>query len=266
MTSFDPKAYWATRAKAYRDTMQTEYNKSRLAMIDALIGPDGLKGSVVDFGCGDGIHATACAAQGGTIIAIDIDPSMVDTTREGLAPFASDHKVLEGGVDVLSKLLSASCDAMLALNVLAYLDDNQCDEFYRQASRIVKPGGKLILTHSNELFDLFTFNKYTVAFYSKHFGVEGIENLIVNWDKPERWVLPTRENPLAYRHKLHRYGFSEEVQEFSIPHSVPPLLETGFNPDDLATRKVGIAQGTPTEEQWKLNFTCSIFGSRSVRT
>jgi hypothetical protein len=62
MKFIDAKVYWGERAKAYRDTMQTDYHKSRLAMIDALIGPNGLNGSVVNFGCGDGIYSLACAS------------------------------------------------------------------------------------------------------------------------------------------------------------------------------------------------------------
>ena len=73
MNSFDAKVYWKSRAKAYRDTMQTDYHKSRMAMIDTLIGPNGLNGSMVDFGCGDGVYSVQCASKGGTVTAIDTD-------------------------------------------------------------------------------------------------------------------------------------------------------------------------------------------------
>ncbi len=149
--------------------------------------------------------------------------------------------------------------------MLAYLDDNRCSDFYRQAVRVLRTGGKLIVTHSNKLFDFFTFNKYTVAFYEKHVGVEGVKQLIVNWNKPDRAALPNRKNSLAYRYELAHYFFDEDAQEFSIPHSRPPLLDAGFNPDDLVERKVANVQDTLTHERWKLYFTCSIFGSRSVR-
>ncbi len=84
MNSFDAKVYWEGRAKAYRDTIQTDYYKSRLSMIDTLIGPNGLNGSVLDFGCGDGLYSVECARQGGTVTAFDIDPSMVSVTKEKL--------------------------------------------------------------------------------------------------------------------------------------------------------------------------------------
>ncbi len=120
----------------------------------------------------------------------------------------------------------------------------------------------LVVTHSNELFEMFTLNRYTVAFFEKYFNVSGLENLLVNWNKPNRFSFPMRENPLSYSYKMQRYGFLEEQQEFSIPHLVPPLLDIDFNPDDLASRKIASTEGFLLEERWKLFFICSIFGSR----
>jgi SAM-dependent methyltransferase len=233
-------------------------------MVDELIG-GGLAGNVVDFGCGDGLYLERCEASGGTSIGIDIDPEMVNATRQRVASYRGQHQVMEGGVDRLVEIESDSCDMLLALNVLAYLDDTQCNTFYHQAARILKRGGSLVVTHSNELFDMFTFNKYTAAFFKRNFNVTGLESLLVNWDKPDRLPLPTRENPLSYAFKLQRYGLLEEQQEFSIPHALPPLLDDKFDPDDLASRKVAVTQGIRPEDRWKLAFTCSIFGSRSVR-
>ena len=262
---FDPKKYWGARAESYRATMESEYHRSRLAMIDALLKPNDFKGRVLDFGCGDGIHAVAAASAGATVMAIDIDQSMVDETGKRLESLGSGHQVVVGGVEKLAALPEKSCDTLLAFNVLAYLQDAQCDDFYREAARILKSGGIFLCTHSNELFDMFTFNKYTVAFFKKHFGVCGVEKLLAHPAKPDRQPLPTRENPLSFPHKLLRFGFAEQRQEFSIPHPMPPLLEEDFDPDDLASRKVSLANATASEGRWKLAFNCSIFGSRSVR-
>jgi hypothetical protein len=117
---------------------------------------------------------------------------------------------------------------------------------------------------------MFTFNKYTVSFFDRHFSthapMDGIASLIVHPDKPERTPLPLRENPLSYRHKLEKYGFCEERQEFSILHKLPPLLLESFNPDYIASRECPDTTGWPAAEKWKLMFMCSIFGSRSVKT
>jgi hypothetical protein len=117
-----------------------------------------------------------------------------------------------------------------------------------------------------KLFDMFTFNEYTVAFFKKNFEVESVGQLLVHPEKPKRSPLTIRENSLSFACKLQRFGFKEEWQKSSIPHQIPPLLEANFDPDDLVSRKVPIMQGSPLEECWKLGLTCSIFGSRSIRS
>lgn len=141
-------------------------------------------------------------------------------------------------------------------------------KFYSESRRILRSGGNLVITHSNELFDLFTFNKYTVSFFQRHFSdyesMDEIGSLLVHPDLPDRQPLPIRENPLSYKYKLGSYGFEEVQQEFSILHPLPPLLMGNFNPDDLASRECIGTTDCPEEQKWKLMFMCSIFGSRSL--
>jgi hypothetical protein len=94
--------------------------------------------------------------------------------------------------------------------------------------------------------------------------MDEIGSLLVHPNLPDRKPLPIRENPLSYKYKLSAYGFEEVQQEFSILHSLPPLLMTGFDPDDLASRECIKTTDFPEDQKWKLMFMCSIFGSRSL--
>jgi 2-polyprenyl-3-methyl-5-hydroxy-6-metoxy-1,4-benzoquinol methylase len=132
--------------------MNTECHKSRLAMVDSLLDPGDLQGTAEDFGCDDGIYSEACAAAGGIVTANDNDSSMVGVTLERLKPYGEQHRVWEGGVAALADITENSCDTLLALNVLAYLDAEQYQSFYELAAEILKVGGVLICTHSNEAF------------------------------------------------------------------------------------------------------------------
>lgn len=60
---------------------------------------------------------------------------------------------------------TASFGAVAALNVLPYLTEEDEAEFYRQALRLVGNRGTIIVSHTNELVDLVTFNRYTVEFW-----------------------------------------------------------------------------------------------------
>lgn len=243
-------------------------------MVFALLEASDLTGKVVDFGCGDGALCEKILTGGGSVCAIDLDLSMIESTQKRLQKCATHrpgahYKVLNGSVECLEPIVETSIDTLLAINVLAYMDKDTEQQFYKHAQRILRPGGILIVSHSNELFDMYTFNKYTVGFYKRHFSthasMDEVRSLLTHPDVPERRVYPVRENPLNYKYKLASYGFREERQEFSILHQLPPLLMKNFNPDDLRSRECPDTIDWPASEKWKLMFMCSIFGSRAIR-
>ena len=60
----------------------------------ALLGRDSFQGeSWIDIGCGSGIHAVAAAKLGAQVLAIDIDPVSVATTRQLAAKFGVSNLV-----------------------------------------------------------------------------------------------------------------------------------------------------------------------------
>ncbi|MEJ7775864.1 MAG: hypothetical protein WKF52_00415 [Sphingomicrobium sp.] len=162
---------------------------------------------------------------------------------------------MQGGVEALATIGDRSVDLLLCLNVAAYFTDAEGDLFYSETQRVLRPGAALVITHSNELFDLFSLNAFTVEFFKDNFGADPTA-LLTHPDKPTCATYNVRENPLAYRHKLARYCLTEEPQAFSNHHPVPPLLQKGDKdyPDTLLM-----------PDQWKLMFSCSTFGSKAIK-
>ncbi len=236
-------------------------------MVERLLDPCDLSRRVLDFGCGDGPLSERVVEAGGEVVAIDSDASMISVAaaRLSASPAASARV---GSVESLSRFPDASFDCLLALNVLAYLHGGLDAVFYREAARLLKPGGILVATHSNSLFDLFTLNAFTLRFFRENFSVLGrdceIEALLTHPDEPDRVPHSVRENPLAYGTKMKAYGLQEVRQDFAIPHALPPLL-LNEDPDDLANREVPDIAFLPETEAWKKMFLCSIFGSRLIR-
>jgi len=252
---------WEEMANAYAARLQNPYHRHRLGVIDALI-PKSLyaKGQVIfDFGCGDGVLFYPFIEKGAKVMGCDPAREMIDLARKNLAEKGLDSSGIHlGGVNVLADLADSSCDAMLSFNVLAYLTDKEEAEFYTQVRRIVKPGGWLVVTHSNNLFDLFTANRMTVDFMTKYLVTDPaaagrISTLFSHPDEPKDLpVYNIRENPLAYPSKLKRHGFDVTRTEFVNRHAAPPLLRSQDQyPDTLSV---------PEEDRWKLTFTCSTFG------
>lgn len=264
------KHYWESRSSSYIDSLDGPYHANRLRMVEALVEGVSFRGKhCLDFGCGDGIFAERLLCDGATVSGIDIDAVMVEAASSRLAVKWPDALLLQGGVEALSRLPGASFDFVFALNVLAYFSPAEEAEYYGQIHRVLKPGGHMVVTHSNELFDMYTLNRYTAAFFDRHFSTPqqrcNISALLQNPDKPQRFVFGVRENPLSYRFKLDRAGFRELRQEFSILHPLPPLLTPQIDFDDINSRSYPETTGWPEEQRWKLMFQCSIFGSLSMK-
>ena len=244
--------YWASRGSAYATEVEDAYHDHRLAVVRALVAPFEATGrTVVDFGCGDGVMMPDFPKA--EIIGIDADGGLLGKAK-ARCPRASLH---HGSVEALEKLSDESADLLIAINVLAYLTDDEDRTFYQHARRILKPGGTLVITHSNQLFDLFTLNAYTNEFFRTEFNVDASTALARRDQPPDPLTYNIRENPLNYRYKLIHRGFIEERQAFINFHPAPPL----FGKHDTYRDTLGCPPG----EQWKLMFQCSTFGSRSIR-
>ena len=63
---------------------------------------------------------------------------------------------------MLSAFAGEKYDLVLLMGVMQYLSDAERAEVLERVKSYLKPGGTLIATFQNGLFDLFTFNKYTV--------------------------------------------------------------------------------------------------------
>ncbi len=267
-TDIPAKSYWKEKTERYLASLNGPYHRHRLAMVKHLLRETSLAGAAcLDFGCGEGIFSGYLLNQGATVTGYDIDETMITKAQENLRGSAPYAQFSVGNVDRLADVADSSIDLVVALNVLAYFKPQEEATFYQQSRRILKPGGHLLITHSNELFDMFTFNRYTVAFFKTHFSHANIAadptSLLTNPDLPDRQTFAIRENPLNYRYKLKRYGFDEREQQFASLHPLPPLLMKGWDPDDINAHTFHDTLNWPDEEKWKLAFMCSMFGSYS---
>lgn len=254
----DSKPYWEQKANHYSNALENDYHHHRLNVIDALI-PNSLYApgkQIFDFGCGNAIHFPAFLQAGAQISGNDISDEMIQCAQEFLSQQNLDGNTAKvGSVFDLQALPDSSLDALLSFNVLAYLTNDEERAFYEQARRLVKPGGYLIVTHSNELFDMFSLNRYTEDFFQRNFDCNA-HDLLQATHLPENPVLYNiRENPMTYQYKLKQHGFQEIQQEFINYHPNPSALRTEQPKQYINTL------GWPDAERWKLLFQCSTYGS-----
>lgn len=244
---------WQSIGESYAQNIEGAYHRHRLEVIAALTPPMTGK-RVADFGCGEGILIRKAIGEGAArVVGIDLDKSLL-----AMAASSGADRLLLGSVERLTEIEAA--DILIAANVAAYFTRDEDAAFYAHAKRVLGTGGHLVITHSNELFDAFTLNAFTVAFYQRHFGCDP-SSLLTHPDKPARNTFNIRENPLAYPEKLRSFGFEVEQIEYMNLHSKPPLLSND-DPDDMQRDRPDTLSISPSE-RWKLNFKCSMFGVRA---
>jgi len=115
--------------------------------IELILDRFGFSGDVAELGCGYGTFTLPIARRTrGTVHAIDIDPSMVETVRRRAAE-QQIANVVARVRDVATAgfgLPDSSCDACLLFNIL------HCEspvELIREARRVLRPRGTLAVIH-----------------------------------------------------------------------------------------------------------------------
>jgi 2-polyprenyl-3-methyl-5-hydroxy-6-metoxy-1,4-benzoquinol methylase len=266
----DARDRWKDQNASYANTIESPYHVHRAAVIKKLIAELPMSSALcIDVGCGEGIFLELLASRGASVIGFDPNARLVDLARSRLSKRGLEAEVRVGGLEVLERMEASAGDHLMAFNVIAYFTEEEEKRFYQEAWRVLKDGGNLVVTHSNELFDLFTLNAFTVEFFVKSFCGEAcreqIASLVTHPNQPDRLSYNVRENPLTYRAKLGGHGFEEVQQEFINLHRVPPLL---MDPEvfvDIDKKEYPDTLGWEAKERWKLMFLCSMFGSRSVK-
>lgn len=100
--------------------------------------------NVVDIGCGTGQLVAELSRRGVEAVGVDSSPHVLETARRR-APTVAFHM---GSVTRIP-LPDASCDAATLIEVVEHLDDQTLQEAIREAHRILRPGGTLLITTPN---------------------------------------------------------------------------------------------------------------------
>jgi ubiquinone/menaquinone biosynthesis C-methylase UbiE len=250
---------WSEQEDNYAiQVSEDPYHKLRTNFILRLF-PESVK-VVVDFGCGEGFFSELMLRRrlAQEIIAIDPSPSLIKIAHQN--KFLSEYancKIRLGNAESLKEFEQSSADLIVALNVLAYMNNVEEDVFYQESNRILKPGGHLLVTHSNELFDLFTLNNLTVDFFKANFNVDIEKHLVLSELTPVQ-TYKIRENPLSYAIKLSNYGFRQEKMDFFHHHDDLPRDSRSSGRNKVIEESESRESMSP--EYWREYFLSSTFG------
>ena len=121
-----------------------------------------LHGRLVDLGCGGGDLCAHAAGLGFDVTGVDIATGMIEEgegRRRTLPPEIRDRLRFRAADALASGLPTSGADAVTALGLLEYLEED--DAFFAEAARLLRPGGVLVVSCRNRLFNLASLNDYT---------------------------------------------------------------------------------------------------------
>ncbi len=267
-------ADWGNRYQA-PDEKAPDPAVLRLRVVIKLIERYGCD-NIFDAGCGDAPVVAELLRRGKTVRGVDFSEVLVNRGKSLLEKQGFDPRLCEvGDVTNLAEPDGAH-DTVLCLGVLPHID--RMDRAVGELVRITRPGGILILSFRNDLFDLFTFNRFTVEFFADRLlpavpftpeerdrALRGIAGLLAFPDRPgESPDSPHREfyrltrinhNPLTIAADLEPFGMTHLVNGYYKFHPLPPLLQEQF-PN---FSEIGARMDETLSFSWLGMFMCSTF-------
>ncbi|KAI1622005.1 cyclopropane-fatty-acyl-phospholipid synthase [Exophiala viscosa] len=104
---------------------------------------------LVDLGCGTGRNTAALlGVEGANVVGLDVSPGMLQVARQRLEGIGSQNQLRLEVFDMIEEALPPKCslnaDVVVSTLVLEHVP---ADIFFGHVSRILKPGGILLLTN-----------------------------------------------------------------------------------------------------------------------
>lgn len=238
---------------------------------------------ILDAGAGSGVPALRLCEHIGArnLVAFDITPDMVACLKELFqANGLSAGAVFEGNVEDAGSFDRATrgglFDAVLMLGVVPHVNDDLV--VLRQTRRCLRPGGRAFVSFRNDLFNLFTMNRYTHDFITSEL-LDGVDDEVrrpvrealsarLAMDKPPLrttnvvggagydTILARSHNPLEAASLFSEAGFASTRLHWYHYHAALPMLDGG-----AVDRKAFRAASMKLEgsDDWRGHFLCSAY-------
>lgn len=244
----------------YRDYYGKDapYPPVHLPLITSVV--DGLSPRrLLDAGCGPASMLRHIVKPGREVYGFDLTPEMVDEARRILGELeVAQQRVWQGSVLDAAAFACpgetpAPFDVVLCVGVAPHLPEGEERTLLRNLHQALRPGGTVVLEARNELFSLFTLNRYSHELFLQRLvpvselraraGDEsaGVESALAQLSSMFRTDLPPirkgkqdepgydevvsrLHNPLVLARQFASSGFTDVRTLFYHFHSLPPML------------------------------------------
>lgn len=211
-------------------------------------------GRILDMACGMGFNSHCLTSKGYETMAFDMSKKGISRAREKANELGQNpDSFFEANQNCMDSMKDESFDAILAMGFFRYISQEEQQKCYRNVHRLLKPKGKLLITHQNILFEMFALNEGTLKFWADVIDnysdardllggqsvLEALEGITSFKERQFDGLsaskdMPTEvENPLTYESVAAKHGFMVEKITYPASHILPPQLERMVDQDKL---------------------------------
>lgn len=236
--------------------------------------------SVLDIGCGGG-WTVLDALQSG-VNARGIEP-VAELQKFGIELLSKNgypqECIAQDDLSVLREMPDEKEDCIALLSVLPHVPAQDWDSVHSDISRALKPGGKFFAAYRNTLFDLYTFNSFTLEFYDQSLwdtaaakdihtdeALTHLKGLIAHPDLPGPYhtmavdksfgeLQRVKSNPLTIASYLSSFGLTLDRVRFYHYHCAPPLMMQKLS----KYKEMNHQMELQLPDDWRGHFMCAMF-------
>lgn len=272
---------------------QEAYPPVHRDLVRTLMQKHGVR-SLLDAGCGPASMLRDLADIVDDLYGFDLTPEMIEEARRVMAGLGREPdrfwqgSVLEAG-DFAAPGTAANYDAAICFGVLPHIAAEDEGKVIANLRGAVRPGGLVALEARNQLFALFTLNRYGHELFTQ--VLSRSEALLAQAGEDEKalekglrqlaghfrldlppirrgsagepgydQVLSRTHNPLVLKETFARAGFTDVELLFYHYHCLPPMLEESA---PNLFRRASLALEDPRD--WRGHFMASAFILTGVR-
>jgi len=214
-------AFWDSPHSIYVNARHKDVHYGLIAKDIAALVP-GPQARVLDYGCGEALHADLVAAAAGELFLCEAAPGV----REGLVDrFAGQRNIHVLAPHEAARLAEHSLDLIVLHSVVQYLTVGGASGLFALFHRLLKPGGMLVVSDIippnvpavTDAFALLRFGAGNGFFFAAAWGL--IRTLLSNYWKLRSKLGLTRYANAAMIEKLDAAGFNAALAPANIGHN-----------------------------------------------
>jgi len=176
---------------------------------------------VLDYGCGEALHAPLIAPATGRLILCDAAPKLLAALR---ARYASDGRIEAHSPDEIAALPDGSLDVVVMQSVAQYLSPEEADRLFVLFRRLLKPDGLFMLgdiiqPDVSAIREIITLLRFAAANGFLFAALRGlVRTALSDYPKLRSSLGLTRYSEADMFAKLRRAGFSTSRADKNVGH------------------------------------------------